>query len=109
MPKEKPKRRLSAYVPNKKVDMTKITKKRDRKHKKMLLEQYIIKQDKELEGLTGWIRGEYEKYRGRENEILPSRVIEKHLSPIKIIQSSPTRTNPKEESKEMVDELKTRL
>ena len=57
----------------------------DRKHKKMLLEQYIIKQDKELEGRTGWIRGEYEKYRGRENEILPSRVIEKHLSPIKII------------------------
>ena len=36
MPKEKPKRRLSAYVPNKKVDMTKVTKKRDRKHKKMM-------------------------------------------------------------------------
>lgn len=63
----------------------------DRKHKKMLLEQYIIKQDKELETLTGWIRSNYENYRGRENEILPSRVIERAVSPIKIISTKETK------------------
>ena len=37
MPKEKPKRRLSAHISGKdKVDMTKVTKKRARKTKKMM-------------------------------------------------------------------------